>query len=160
MDTNRYAPPLAPVADDILVEPAPALWNPNAAANWSLLFTPAFGAWLHMRNWQALGDEAAAARSRIWLQASLGMLVLWLLAALLFAEQLPPALDRIAFFVLLISWYFGSARSQAGYVKRRFGDDYPRLSWGKPIGVAIGVFVGYLLVAFVLGFVMAAIRGH
>jgi hypothetical protein len=28
----------------------PALWNPNAAAGWSLLFTPAFGAFLHARN--------------------------------------------------------------------------------------------------------------
>jgi hypothetical protein len=42
---------------------APALWNPNAAANWSLLFSPMFGAWLHMKNWAALGEpERAAAR--------------------------------------------------------------------------------------------------
>lgn len=44
------------------------LWNPWAAG-WSLLFSPAFGAWLHAANWHALGrpDKAAAARRWGWL---------------------------------------------------------------------------------------------
>ena len=33
------------------------IWNPNAAANWSLIFTPAFGAYIQMLNWQRLGQE-------------------------------------------------------------------------------------------------------
>lgn len=49
MDFNRYAPPVA----NLEVEPETSLplWNPNAAANWCLLFTPSFGSWLHMKNW-------------------------------------------------------------------------------------------------------------
>lgn len=31
------------------------LWNPNAAVNWSVLFTPIFGAWIQAKNWKALG---------------------------------------------------------------------------------------------------------
>ena len=54
MTPNPYAPPKAEVADVGRTEVAPALWNPNAAASWSLLFSPAFGAFLHMKNWQAL----------------------------------------------------------------------------------------------------------
>jgi hypothetical protein len=42
--------------------PPPALWNPKAAAYWSLLFSPAFGAFVHARNADAMGrvDEAKA----------------------------------------------------------------------------------------------------
>ena len=50
MNPNPYAPPTARVDDVATGDAAPALWNPNAAANWSLLFSPAFGAWLHMKN--------------------------------------------------------------------------------------------------------------
>jgi hypothetical protein len=34
--------------------------------------------------------------------------------------------------VLLIAWYVGAARSQARYVKDRFGTSYPRRGWGNP----------------------------
>jgi hypothetical protein len=51
MTTNLYAPPKAQVADIVQGEAAPALWNPGAAASWSLLLSPAFGAFLHMKNW-------------------------------------------------------------------------------------------------------------
>ena len=42
------------------------LWNPNAAANWSLLFTPIFGSYLQFRNWQALGKKDEADNARNW----------------------------------------------------------------------------------------------
>ena len=32
-------------------EASNALWNPNTAANWSFLFSPLFGAYLHALNW-------------------------------------------------------------------------------------------------------------
>ena len=31
-----------------------ALWNPVAAAVWSIVLTPAFGAYLHAKNWETL----------------------------------------------------------------------------------------------------------
>jgi len=39
---------------------AGAIWNPNAAANWSILFTPAFGSYLQMLNWRTLSEPAKA----------------------------------------------------------------------------------------------------
>jgi hypothetical protein len=44
----------------------PALWNPNAAAGWSLLFTPAFGAFLHSRNAGAIGRHSEAKANKLW----------------------------------------------------------------------------------------------
>ena len=35
-------------------ESQPELWNPNAAACWSIIFNPIFGAWVHARNWKSL----------------------------------------------------------------------------------------------------------
>ena len=64
MSTNPYAPPKAVVADIAPRQDSPPLWNPNAAANWSLLLSPAFGAFLHMKNWEELGEPAKAAASK------------------------------------------------------------------------------------------------
>lgn len=57
-------------------EPGCALWNPSAATGWSLVFTPAFGAFIHMLNWHALGQPEQAASARRWLYASLAVLML------------------------------------------------------------------------------------
>ena len=71
MDDNRYAPPKAEVEGTALESgAAPTLWNPNAAANWSLLFSPIFGTWLHMLNWRALGEAERAESAKTWLMVS------------------------------------------------------------------------------------------
>lgn len=59
---------------------AAALWRPSAVAVWSLVFTPVFGSYLLMRNWQALGHQRAAGAARRSLFASLGVLALELFA--------------------------------------------------------------------------------
>jgi len=59
---------IVPAKDDTL-----ALWNPTAAALWSLLFSPALGAWLVMRNWQRLGKPDKARQALCWF---VGVLVL------------------------------------------------------------------------------------
>ena len=65
MSIDPYAPPQtdlsAPAAE---LENNPPLWNPNAAAMWSLLFSPVFGALVHMKNWQAMGEPEKAAASK------------------------------------------------------------------------------------------------
>jgi hypothetical protein len=66
MATNLYAPPKARLADVVQHEDAPALWNPGAAASWSVLLSPAFGAFLHMKNWEALGEPDKAAGAKKW----------------------------------------------------------------------------------------------
>ena len=47
-----------------------ALWDPNAAACWSVVFTPAFSAYIHGRNAEALGNVEEARMNRVWFYAS------------------------------------------------------------------------------------------
>ena len=91
------------------------LWNPNAAANWSLLFSPAFGAYLHMKNWEALGETEKVNSSRTWFIFSLILSFL-----------------GIGFFVL-IAWYFSIGKKQVTCIKENFGENYTRKSWSTPL---------------------------
>jgi hypothetical protein len=154
MTTNPYAPPTAVVADAPQTETAPAIWNPNAAANWSLLFSPAFGAFLHMRNWHALGELQLEAMAKRWFIAALCMLALYIVLGLALAGfKGVDAVTRTLAFGFLLVWYFSTARSQAKYVKEKFGKSYPRKSWGKPLLIAVVAVAGYILAAFLIGLV-------
>src|SRR5689334_11037068 len=104
---NPYAAPAAPLTDSPhLIEKAPTLWNPRAAAAWSLMFSPTFGAILHMLNWRALGDEARARVSRNW---AIGVLAVNL--AMGVASVFAPdggGFDRLSRFfglAVLLVWY-------------------------------------------------------
>jgi hypothetical protein len=131
--TNPYAPPQARVDD--AVGAAPALWNPNAAANWSLLFSPVFGSLLVYLNWKAIGDEHQTKTAQVWLALSIAVLALSMVL-----DSRAPALPW------LIIWYFSSARKQATFVKERYGNNYPRKRWGKPLGIAALAMLGTILV--------------
>ena len=152
MDDNRYAPPKA-IVDDApgTVEAAPALWNPNAAASWCLLFTPIFGTWLHMKNWTALGQIAKADAARNWLFASVAVLVTSTLVGL-FAPRIPGV--RLLNIAFLIAWYYASAKEQVRYVVGRYGTHYPRRGWGVPLLAAVGAIIAYVVV---LGVLVAAL---
>jgi hypothetical protein len=60
---NLYAPPKSKVADIGRDGVSPAIWNPNSAANWSLIFSP------------ALGEPAKASVAKIWVLVTLLVLV-------------------------------------------------------------------------------------
>ena len=154
MENNPYAAPTAHVEDIVRGAAAPPLWNPNAAAVWSLLFTPIFGAWLQMKNWQALGEAKQAAASRAWAIGNLVVFVGVLALAVLAPEtKLLDSVTRILQLVLLISWYVNSARTQVRFVKERFGTGYPRRGWAKPLLIGVGLWIVFLgvTVAAVLG---------
>lgn len=144
MSRNPYAPPKRTVADAEPREAAPALWNPSAAANWSLLFSPVFGAFLYMKNWQALGEPAKAFAAKVWVAV-----IVCALIGLPLAVTLIPGMGWLDNFastlelVLLIAWYVGVARSQERYVKGRFGKSYPRRGWGKPLLIAFSLLFAY-----------------
>jgi hypothetical protein len=152
---NPFAPPKAEVADIVGERIAPLLWNPNAAANWSLLFSPAFGAFLHMKNWQALGQPNKAASAKVWFVLSLVVL-----GGLSCASVVGPSSGqqagfvRLVGFLLLVAWYFGSARGQAAYVKTHFGTNYPRRAWSKPLAGAVLAFLALVVVLTVLAVVL------
>lgn len=121
----------------------PALWNPNAAASWSLLLTAAFGAWLHAKNWNALGQPGKAEKSMWWVYAGF---------ALFFVAPFLP--DQVAAGLpiwYLLGWYFFAARPQAKLVKESVGNDYERKSWIKPIAIGMGAMVCYIIFFAILG---------
>lgn len=134
MSTNPYAPPAA----SLELAPAPvtgppALWNPNAAGLWSILLNPVFGSILVWRNWQALGDRFHARIALIWL--GLSVLVFWIAMTTAASLNVP----------FLVIWYFACQRPQAVYVKKAWGDDYPRKPWAVPLLVAFGLLAGLIV---------------
>ncbi len=115
-----------------------ALWNPNAAANWSLLFSPVFGAWLHAKNWTALGNATKAKQSMYWVYGGI--------AAWFFAVFLPETIARGVGFGFLLGWYISFATQQVKYVKDALGGVYEKKGWAKPLGIAVGCLAAFFFV--------------
>lgn len=128
------------------------IWNPNAASNWSLIFTPAFGSYIHMLNWQALDQPQKAASARVWFYFSLAMLVMYFLMGLFIADaKTADGAARGLGFLYLIVWYFSAGRSQAKYVKAKFGSSYQRRGWGKPLLIGFGAVIACTMLALIVG---------
>jgi len=155
-ERNPYAPPQAHVEPIAIAAPAsPPLWNPNAAASWSLLFTPVFGAILHMKNWEALGEPQRAAGARSWAIGSLIFLVVIAIAGGIWADSKAlDGLSRIAGLILLVAWYYASGKRQQAFVLARFGKSYPRRGWSKPLLFALLGIVGFIVGLGAIGFVI------
>jgi len=142
---NPYASPKAAVADLFEGEAAPPLWNPTAAGAWSLLFTPVFGAFLHMQNWKALGQPEKAAASKKWMLGSIAFLFAIMLSSLFISpSEVMERLTNLSGIVLLIVWYYAIGKSQQTYVAKRFGKTYPRRGWAIPLLTALGLAVVYI----------------
>jgi hypothetical protein len=134
-----------------------AFWNPLAAAGWSIVFTPAFGAWIVLRNWEALGDAREVLAARRWFVISLGLLGLRLLLSALSARlNTEPTLLHWTCLLFLLAWSFGAALPQARSLKLRYGG-YARRGWDKVLLLAVlagsayclaGVCFTWLFVAF------------
>ena len=125
------------------------IWNPVATVNWSLLFTPIFGSYLQSKNWQTLGQESSARTSRIWFWVSIVVV-----AVVAFAPIPEKVAGGLALW-LLILWYLFAARKQITFVRTSLGQDYARRSFGKPIGIGVGVF----LLTIIAGGVIDAMWG-
>src|SRR5579875_907696 len=92
------------------------LWNPRVAAYWSLLFSPAFGAYVHMLNWQKLGNAEKAAEARAWFMALCGFLALNLMiGAFAVAHGKDDPVPNWIGLVLTVVWYRQSAKQQEKY---------------------------------------------
>ena len=112
----------------------PSLWNPNAVANWSLIFSPIFGGILVSKNWKTLSENGKAKSSMYWVYANIAF---WAIVPIIIAAPdkitptfyLVPTIHLIWAFLslpILIIWYFISLRSQAKYVKNTFGKNFIR----------------------------------
>lgn len=141
-------------------QPAPALWNPNAAALWSLLFSPVFGAWLHALNWRALGDLQRQQRSARWMMVGVAVAVFHVAMAIAWND--PVISDRVSSatgITYLLAWYLGPGREQIRLVRERHGDGYPRRAWGRVLLIAVGVSLGYFALAGVAGLLLGVAGG-
>src|SRR4051812_48275097 len=124
----------------------PALWNPNAAACWSLVFTPAFGAYLHARNAEALGRVDEAKANTVWFYASFAYLGFVLLGS--FIPAIPEAVYRAAALGLLFGWYFAAGKKQIQLVQDTWKTSYRRKPWTKPLLVGLAGLIGFVAVCF------------
>ena len=129
-----------------------AIWNPNAAANWSLILSPAFSAYLQMLNWRALGESKKADSAQNWFYIGIGMLVIYVLIGIfasdpVVAEGAPRGLG----FLFLLVWYFSAGREQGKYVKEKYGDTYTKKPWGKALAIGFGAFFGCFVIAAFIG---------
>jgi hypothetical protein len=130
-----------------------ALWNPNAAALWSLLFTPMFGAYIHALNWRALGDKEQEEASLTWVFGAGAMVLLMLLVEILVpkAYNRGDSVSHTIEFAFLLAWYFLSARPQAKLVKERFGGSFKRKPWRQPLLMGLAGFGIYIVLMIAIG---------
>lgn len=140
MDTTA-----SPTHDDA-GEDAIALWNPMAAALWSLLLTPAFGAWLHARNWERLGHPEKAKEAQAWVVAiCIVSLVNLVVVAVATANGSDFSIPSSVSLVLLGVWYGMSAHAQVKYVALHHGQAYVRRTWGLALVTGLAAVAAFLL---------------
>jgi hypothetical protein len=148
--SEPLAPPTAPIESPASCREQrtpSAIWNPNAAANWSLVFSPVFGSILIWANLRALGQFEGARRAGNWAIVTLAWMVL---VQFIPDSKTGETVIALASLTWLLVWYYALARPHIRDVQARFGMCYPRRKWGKPFGLALlalvttGVLVGIL----------------
>ncbi len=132
----------------------PALWNPNAAAGWSLLFTPAFGAFLHARNANAMGRHGEAKANTVWFY----VMIAYFGFTLMPIQFIPELFFTVAPIGLLLGWYFCLGKDQIRYVNETWQDGYERKSWTKPLITALCCLVGTFIVLTVAAKLLLGLR--
>jgi uncharacterized membrane protein YhdT len=146
-------------ADEVVVaEAGQAIWNPVAVACWSVVFTPAFGAYLLMRNWQTLGESRQAALARVWFCFSLGLLGVQLLSAAI-NRRLNSESNLMDWLGLLYlaGWLVAAVLPQARLVRSRYGAaGYPRKAWDLALLYGVLAGLAYFLVRAGLSFLLLA----
>lgn len=111
----------------------PKLWNPDAAACWSLMFTAVFGAFLIAKNWRVLGHPEEAKKAELWMW---GWVAALLVQVVLVALSFMSASNSVGLaFFGLIFWYFAAVKDQVTYVKRKLSGQYRKRSWLMPISI-------------------------
>jgi len=120
------------------------------------LFSPAFGAYIQSLNWTTLNEPVRARSAKVWFLVSLLMTTMLSLLPLAGVGQQEA---RYLALLYLLIWYFAAGRPQARYVKEKYGRDYPRKAWGKPLLIAIALFLAYVVIAVVVVMTVVAVGG-
>jgi hypothetical protein len=92
-----------------------------------------------------------------WVYAGIVLLVFYLVIGFFVSDKKAvDGIGRLAGLIYLVSWYRGSAKTQAKYVKERFETSYPRKSWGKPLLIAVGCMLGFFVLSVLIGIFLGA----
>lgn len=122
MSDDPYA---APEYDLLAQRGSPELWNPEAAAAWSILLTPLFGTALVWLNWRAMEEPGRANLELLWLG---GALVHYVVASQYGTWYGLP---------VLLVWYLRSCKPQHRRIYERWGLSYARRGWTVPVVVGL-----------------------
>jgi len=144
----------------VAIKESGAVWNPNIATGWSIIFTVAFGSYIHALNWRTLDQQDRAKSAMVWFYISLAILILSIFIMeipIAYGKEEQPVVYSLLFVYLLI-WYFSAGRSQAKYIKEKLGSDYPRRSWDKPLLIGLMAFVNYLIIVGIFEIIIKTFR--
>ncbi|MCC6072828.1 hypothetical protein ACFSQU_13780 [Massilia sp. GCM10020059] len=128
------------------------LWSPVGIVLWSVLFTPAFGAWLQMYNYRRLGDDAAAAVAWRWCLGGLAVLG-WNALASAIGQRLgldTPLFDWVNG-VVFLAWVWATLPGHS----RAVGPAYARRGWDSVVVLGLLAAVAYLGASLVLQWMLA-----
>lgn len=134
-----------------------AIWNPMAVACWSVVFTPVFGAYLLMRNWETLGEARQVAQARVWFCFSLGLLGVQVLSAAI-NNRLNSDSNLMHWVSLayLAAWWIAAALPQARLLRQRYGAGYPRRPWDLALLYAVLAGLACLAIQAGLSYLLLA----
>jgi hypothetical protein len=143
--TTIWRPAQGPAAEH-------ALWDPNTAALWSLLFgcSPVFGAIIVAANWKTLGDASRARQNWfcVWLALALHVTGFVLLLSQVSVECVIVALLNGGF---LAVWYVFFCRKQVAHMRREVRGLFIRKPWIQPLVFGFVCLIGYLVSCIVIG---------
>ncbi|WP_096226454.1 hypothetical protein, partial [Kingella negevensis] len=138
----KIAPLSEETADDDEYMDLPPLWNPKAAMWWSIFSNVAFGAIIHAKNWQALGEDDLAKQNWIWAGASIAVLFVIALIGLNVGLGIQIG--------LVIAWYQTLGKKQTEFFSNEFDNDYDKRSWWLAVFLLIlGIIVFAVLATIV-----------
>jgi hypothetical protein len=123
----------------------PKLWNPGAAGNLSIIFSPIFGALILSKNWKELNESGKAKFAMLWAYAGIILVIVSMFMDSAISLALP----------YLIIWYLVECRKQVKFIKQNLNNDYDKKSWGGAILKGIGI----IALIFVLLGIGSAIGG-
>ena len=120
--------------DDDYVDLAP-LWNPKVAMIWSILLNVVFGAILHAKNWEVLGEKKLAQQNYYF--------ALFACIAMSLLALTDVAVGSLGVNIgLTIAWYHIMGKKQVLFFAENFNDDYEKRGWLLPIVLClVGIFV-------------------
>ncbi|MEM8513939.1 hypothetical protein RCH14_003275 [Massilia sp. MP_M2] len=133
------------------------LWNPRAATCLGLLLSPVFSAYIHMCNWDTLGEDDQSLEARAWCCMLLGYFVTF--GVLLGVSDIvgrnltPPFSATIG---LLAGWHVWGGRGQERYVAVITGGAYTRRPWR---GVILAALAMLAVLVVMVAAVVRVVRG-